>query len=91
MRMFSVPHTPNSLCNIYRLGIKNQMLMSRALDLRSYGEAKRFQQIDRALLSLLHKEADFDFVGQIAQGRTLLVGEGNLSFALSLTRQPVCY
>src|SRR5208282_2881257 len=30
------------------------------------------------------KAAAFDFVGTVAHGRTLLVGEGNLSFAISL-------
>jgi hypothetical protein len=33
-----------------------------------------------------HKAKAFDFVAQIAAGKTLLVGEGNLSFTLSLTR-----
>ncbi len=33
-----------------------------------------------------YKAKRFDFVAQIAEGKTLLVGEGNLSFALSLTR-----
>lgn len=33
-----------------------------------------------------HKAKAFDFVAQIANGKTLLVGEGNLSFSLSLTR-----
>lgn len=39
-------------------------------------------------LWLLHKATGFDFVGALARGRTLFVGEGNFSFALSLARMP---
>lgn len=35
-----------------------------------------------------YKSAAFDFVSAVAGGQTLLVGEGNLSFALSLANQP---
>ncbi|MEJ0062276.1 MAG: class I SAM-dependent methyltransferase [Alphaproteobacteria bacterium] len=35
---------------------------------------------------LRHKAEKFDFIGQIAAGKTLLVGEGNLSFTLSLAK-----
>lgn len=72
------------IANIYHLGVKNQMLMQRALDLRRVTEAKQCRQLDHALIFLLHKATHFDFIGQVTQGRTLLVGEGNLSFALSL-------
>jgi hypothetical protein len=34
------------------------------------------------------KAKGFDFIAEIAAGKTLLVGEGNLSFAFSLTKDP---
>lgn len=49
-------------------------------------QTDEIKQIERQLqLLLLYKSGNFDFVDQIAHGNTLLVGEGNLSFALSLT------
>lgn len=73
---------------IYELGVKNQLLMSRALDLGFIAEAKQLQRIDRELFYLLKQtRKPFDFVGHIAGGNILLVGEGNLSFALSLTKK----
>jgi hypothetical protein len=73
---------------IYELGVKNQLLMSRALDLGFIAEAKQLQRIDRELFYLLKQtRKPFDFVRQIAGGNILLVGEGNLSFALSLTKK----
>lgn len=73
---------------IYELGVKNQLLMSRALDLGFITEAKQLQLIDRELFYLLKQtQKRFDFVGHVAGGKLLLVGEGNLSFALSLTNK----
>lgn len=47
-----------------------------------------FQPDFRRFLFLLQTKAgDFDFVGQMAKGHTLLVGEGNLSFSRSLLRE----
>ncbi len=86
--MSLLPHDQNLIRDIRYLGIKNQILMRRALDLCFYDEAKQFQRLDQALISLLRKATNFDFVGQVAHGKTLLVGEGNLSFALSLTQRP---
>ncbi|MCE3005287.1 MAG: DUF2431 domain-containing protein [Rickettsiales bacterium] len=62
----------------------NQQLIHRSLNLGLVAEAKQLQRIDRHLTWLLHKSTSFDFVAEISQGRTLLVGEGNLSFTLSL-------
>ncbi len=69
---------------IYRMGVMNQQLIHRSLNLGLVAEAKQLQRIDRHLVWLLHKSASLDFVAEVSQGRTLLVGEGNLSFALSL-------
>lgn len=62
----------------------NQQLIHHSLNLGLVAEAKQLQRIDRHLVWLLHKSTSFDFVAEVAQGRTLLVGEGNLSFTLSL-------
>lgn len=82
--MSLLSHDQKLIGDIHYLGIKNQMLMRRALDLRLVDDARRCRQMDSALVTLLRKATRFDFVGEIARGRTLLVGEGNLSFALSL-------
>lgn len=72
---------------IYRLGVMNQMLIAKSLDLGLFSEIKQLQKIDEALIELLYKGTTFDFVGEIAEGKTFLVGEGNLSFTHSLTRK----
>lgn len=70
------------------MGLENQFLISRSLDLGLVAEARQLQQIDRQLYCLLKQmRKPFDFVGHIADGDILLVGEGNLSFALSLARK----
>lgn len=73
---------------IYNLGIMNQQLIHRSLNLGLLAEAKQLQRMDRHLIWLWHKSASFDFVAEVSLGRTLLVGEGNLSFALSLAEMP---
>ncbi|MFW0777786.1 MAG: class I SAM-dependent methyltransferase [Rickettsiales bacterium] len=82
--MSLILHSQNLIRNIHHLGIKNQILMRQALDLRLFDDARQYKRLDNALSALLRKAIQFDFVGEIARGRTLLVGEGNLSFALSL-------
>lgn len=72
---------------LYQLGVKNQRLISRSLDFGWVTQAQNLMSFDRHLTLLLHKAAKFDFVGQTAKGKMLLVGEGNLSFALSLARK----
>lgn len=74
--------------DLFGLGAKNQVLMHRALDLGYYEDVKQLQKFDYILLSLLRKTVSLDFIGQITQGHTLLVGEGNLSFAVSLAKHP---
>lgn len=52
-----------------------------------FSEAEQIRILDEQLLTLLgHKATRFDLVDQVARGKTLLVGEGNFSFALSLTK-----
>ena len=73
---------------ICAMGLQNQMLISKALDLGLLHEAKQLQRLDSQLARLLYKSADFDFIAQAASGRTLLVGESNLSFSLGLAKHP---
>lgn len=52
-------------------------------------EANHLRALECQLDYLLgYKSAVFDFVNAIAGGQTLLVGEGNLSFAVSLANRP---
>lgn len=81
---YNNPYTP-VICT---MRLQNQILISKALDLGLLLEAKQLQLIDRQLVNLLYKAVDFDFIAQAASGRTLLVGEGNLSFALTLAKHP---
>lgn len=75
-----------AISNIYQLGLKNQQLIHKSLNLGLVREAYRLRQIDELLVRMLHKARRFDFIGAVAEGRTLLVGEGNLSFALALAK-----
>lgn len=75
-----------AISNIYQLGLKNQQLIHKSLNLGLVREAYRLRQIDGLLVRLLHKAQTFDFIGAVAEGRTLLVGEGNVSFALALAK-----
>ena len=84
MTFASVQHATNITPIIYSMGVMNQQLIHRSLNLGLLAEAKQLQRIDRHLTWLLHKSSSFDFVAEVSQGRTLLVGEGNLSFTLSL-------
>lgn len=70
---------------IINLGIMNQLLLSRTIDLKLLNEARQLQKIDAQLL-LFYKTISFNFIERVAQSNTLLVGEGNLSFALSLAQ-----
>ncbi len=90
MSFFSAQHLYNNpyASAICTMGLENQLLLSRALDLGLLQEAEQLQHIDRQLLNLFYKSGDFNFIAQVASGRTLLVGEGNLSFALELAKHP---
>ena len=70
-----------------KLSIKAQALISQYLDYGLFEEAQEIQRIDKQLMLLLKKNKGFDFIGEIAEGRTLLIGEGNFSFTHSLTKK----
>ncbi len=75
---------------ICHLGIMNQQLISRSLGLGLIHDAHYLKQIDEQLLYLLKQaRPKFDFTAHIAGRNALLVGEGNLSFALSLSKRKV--
>lgn len=80
-------YEPQYIQTICKLGLKSQELISVSLDFGLIGQARELKCIDGCLRYLLRKSVKFDFVGQVAKGKTLLVGEGNLSFALSLARK----
>lgn len=80
-------YEPQYIQTICKLGLKSQELISFSLDLGLVGQAREIKCIDGYLRYLLCKSVKFDFIGQVAKGETLLVGEGNLSFATSLARK----
>jgi Domain of unknown function (DUF2431) len=88
-RMTQNTHTESSsyIATICELGLKGQRLLKRSCHAGLTEQTKILRTIDAHLLWLLSKAARFDFVEQIAKGSTLLVGEGNLSFTLALTRK----
>ena len=63
--MVSTVYNPAVVSRIYSLGIQNQILMKRTLDLHLVPESKQCKYLDSALLSLLYKATSFDFIGQI--------------------------
>lgn len=65
----------------------NEMLVYKSIQLGLHKQISELRQIDRQLSSLLYYKSGFDFVGEIANGDTLLVGEGNLTFTASLIRK----
>jgi hypothetical protein len=70
---------------IQNLGLMNQYLISKYLDYGLIKEVTQLKNIEYQLLRLLeYKSANFDFVNALSHGKTLFVGEGNLSFTLSL-------
>lgn len=71
---------------ICQLGLKSQKLIHRSLNLGLVDEAHQLRRIDDLLVRMLRKSQHFDFIGTVSGGKTLLVGEGNLSFALALVR-----
>lgn len=73
---------------ICKIGLMNQIMLQKSLDFGLIDDARKRLRFDKYLVWLLHKSAKFNFVAEVSQGRTLLVGEGNFSFALSLAQKP---
>ncbi len=81
MANYSSNRTASLIC---KLGTLNQIMIHKSLDFGLIDDARKMQHFDKYLAWLLHKSTKFDFVAEVSKGRTLLVGEGNFSFALSL-------
>ena len=73
---------------ICKLGIFNQIMLQKSLDFSLIEDARKILIFDKYLAWLLHKTTTFNFISEVSQGRTLLVGEGNFSFALNLGKKP---
>ncbi len=70
---------------IHRLSKLNSDLKIKSLNLGLFEDIKNLKEIDNKLNFLLKGSlTKIDFVSEVRLGKTLLVGEGNFSFALSL-------
>lgn len=52
-----------------------------------YSKTKELRALDRELYMLYKSITKYDFLSKIKKGNTLLVGEGNLSFTISLVKK----
>jgi len=52
-----------------------------------YGQTKSLMALDRKLCVLYKSITKYDFISNIKEGNTLLVGEGNLSFTINLIKK----
>jgi hypothetical protein len=52
-----------------------------------YSKAKELRALDHELYTLYKSITKYDFISKIKEGNTLLVGEGNLSFTISLVKK----
>ncbi len=52
-----------------------------------YSKAQELKALDRELCILYKSITKYDFLSKITAGNTLLVGEGNLSFTISLVKK----
>lgn len=75
----------NQQITLLELGIQNQYLISKCLDYNKFDFLFGLQNVDQDISRLLElKSGKFDFHSELVLSQTLLVGEGNLSFTLSL-------
>ncbi len=73
---------------IQKLTSSNRDLINRSFNLGLYEEIQVLKQIAQQLHYLLKSSlSKIDFVSEVSGGNTLLVGEGNLSFSLSLVEK----
>ncbi|NET71415.1 MAG: DUF2431 domain-containing protein [Sphaerospermopsis sp. SIO1G2] len=82
-------HSSHYINIICELGLKNHALMKQCTRLGLEDGVPELKTIDQCLWQLLYyyKSNAFDFIDVVASGTTLLVGEGNLSFSISLIRK----
>lgn len=66
------------------LRLETHALMLKCIKSGSSTHFDKLRTLDRGLALLLKSDKKFDFASNINKGSALLVGEGNLSFALSL-------
>jgi hypothetical protein len=52
-----------------------------------YSKAKELRALDRELCILYKSITKYDFISKVKEGSALLVGEGNLSFTISLVKK----
>lgn len=52
-----------------------------------YSQTKELRALDHKLYMLYKSITKYDFISKIKEGSTLLVGEGNLSFTISLVQK----
>lgn len=73
---------------IKNLALQNQLLISKCVDLGRFDIIKDLKKIEQELSWALKRSSkSFDFISAVAKGKTLFVGEGNLSFALSIAKK----
>lgn len=59
----------------------------KQIDQGYYGQTEELRALDHKLYKLYKSLSKYDFVSKIKEGNTLLVGEGNLSFIISLAKK----
>jgi len=72
---------------IIDLRIKGLFLYQKAVLIKNQLIQQEIIKLDKELILLLKNYNSFDFIKQISQGPTLLVGEGNMSFIKCLTKR----
>ncbi len=77
----------NSVVQILESRTKILSLNVQQMRLEHYQYAQELKVLDAKLYRLMESKTKYDFVSRINVGNSLLVGEGNLSFTMSLIKQ----